>query len=148
MKIISINKKAFFNYEVLEKFQAGIVLEGHEVKSIKLGRINLAGSYVVLRGKEIFLIGSHVPPYQPNNQRDDYNPTQARKLLLKKSEINELLGKSKQKGLTMAPLRVYTTAGRIKLEFGIVRGKKKTDKREKIKKRETDREIRRALKRG
>jgi len=146
MNIITKNKKAFFNYEVLEKFQAGIVLTGQEVKSIKLGRINLQGSFVVLKGEGVYMIGANVPPYQPKNLRIEYNPSQSRKLLLTKHEISQLIGKSQQQGLTMVPLVVYTNKGKIKIEFAIVKGKKKFDKREKIKNRETDREIRRTLK--
>ena len=146
MKILSENKKAYFDYEILEKFEAGIALIGQEVKSIKSGRINLAGSYVVLKNSEVFLIGCNIPPYQPKNAPPDYNPERSRKLLLKKSEIKYLIGKTKQKGLTLVPLRVYTKRGKIKLEFGIARGKKKIDKRELIKKREVEREIKRELK--
>ena len=137
-----INKKAYFNYEILETFQAGIVLIGQEVKSIKNGRISLAGSYVILKGEEIFLIGANVPPYQPKNAPRDYDPKRFRKLLLKKSEIKYLIGKSRQMGLTLIPLKVYTKQQKIKLEFGLAKGKKKVDKREKIKKREIEREIR------
>ena len=142
------NKKAYFNYQILEKFKAGIVLQGQEVKSIKSGKISLRGSFVVLRGEEVFLIGANIPPYQPKNAPKNYNPQRSRKLLLKKSEIRHLIGKAKQRGLTMVPLKVYTDKGKIKLEFGIVRGKKKVDKRELIKKREVEREIKRALKGG
>jgi len=148
MAIIVENKKALFNYEVLEKFKAGIVLSGQEVKSIKTGKISLQGAFVVLKNEEAFLIGANIPPYQPKNAPKDYDPQRSRKLLLKKSEIRHLIGKTKQKGLTMIPLRVYTERGKIKLEFGIARGKKKVDKREEIKKREVEREIRRALKRN
>ena len=147
MKILAENKKAYFNYQILEKLEAGISLIGQEVKSIKSRRINLAGSYVVLKNSEVFLIGANVPPYQPKNVPADYNPERSRKLLLKKSEIKYLIGKVKQKGLTLVPLRVYTKRGKIKLEFGVARGKKKVDKRELIKKREAEREIRRALRR-
>lgn len=147
-----VNKKAYFDYQILEKFEAGISLIGQEVKSIKTGRANLKGSYVVLKepskGKtpEIFLIGCHIPPYQPKNAPPDYDPERSRKLLLKKSEINHLIGKSRQKGLTIIPLRVYTKKGKIKVEFAIAKGKRKPDKRETIKKREIEREIRRTLK--
>jgi SsrA-binding protein len=148
MKILAENKKAYFNYEILEKFEAGISLIGQEVKSLKTRGVNLAGSYVILRGEEVFWVGSHIHPYQPKNAPPDYNPERWRKLLLKKSEIKYLIGKSKQKGLTLVPLRLYTTrSGKIKLEFAIAKGKKKIDKRELIKKREVEREIRRALKR-
>ena len=146
MKTFAENKKVYFNYQILEKFEAGMVLIGTEVKSIKSGRINLVGSYVIIKNEEVYLIGAKIPPYQPKNAPPDYNPERLRKLLLKKSEIKYLIGKSKQKGLTLMPLRVYTKRGKIKLEFGIVKGKKKFDKRELIKKRETEREIRRALK--
>ncbi len=152
MKILSENKKAYYKYQVLEKFEAGISLIGQEVKSIKSGRINLAGSYVVLkqltesRYPEVFLIGANVSPYQPKNAPPDYNPERSRKLLLKKSEIKYLIGKVKQKGLTLVPLRIYTKRRKIKLEFGIAKGKKKVDKRELIKKRETEREMKRELK--
>ena len=147
MKTIIENKKVLFNYKILEKFKAGIVLTGQEVKSIKTGKATLRGSFVVLKGGEVFLIGANVPPYQPKNAPKDYQPQRSRKLLLKKVEIKHLIGKAQQKGLTMVPLKVYTDKGKIKIEFGIARGKKKFDKREKIKKREIEREIRRALKR-
>ena len=141
-----INKKVYYNYQVLDKFEAGISLIGQEVKSIKSGRISLKGSYVVFKDEELYLIGANIPPYQPKNAPPDYNPERSRKLLLKKSEIKYLIGKSKQKGLTLMPLRVYTKRGKIKLEFGTVKGKKKFDKRELIKKREIEKEIRRMLK--
>lgn len=146
MKVLSENKKAYFDYQILKKFEAGIVLIGQEVKSIKLGRISLKGSYVVLRNEEVFLIGANVPPYQPKNAPPDYEPERSRKLLLNKAEIKKLIGKTKQKGLTLIPLKVYTKHAKIKLEFGIGRGKKKIDKRESIKKREIEREIQRELK--
>ena len=146
MKIFSENKKAYFNYEILEKFEAGLVLLGTEVKSIKLGRINLAGSYAVPRGEEFFLVGAKIPPYQPKNAPTDYNPERSRKLLLNKKEIKYLIGKVKERGLTLIPLKIYTKNANIKLEFGIARGKKKFDKREAIKKKETSREIERVLK--
>jgi SsrA-binding protein len=144
--LITKNKKAYFNYTILEKFEAGLVLIGQEVKSIKLGRVNLAGSYVVLKDNEFYLIGCNVPPYQPKNAPPDYNPERPRKLLLKKSEIKYLVGKSRQKGLTLVPLRLYTKRGKIKLEFGVAKGKKKADKREQIKRREAEREMERELK--
>ncbi len=123
-----------------------MVLTGQEVKSMKLGRANLYGSYVVLRAGEIWLIGSSVPPYQPKNAPKDYNPERARKLLLTRQERRYLIGKSEQKGLTLIPLRLYTKQGLIKLEFGVGRGKKKSGKKEVIKKREAQREIERELK--
>jgi len=150
MRIILENKKALFDYTILEKFEAGIVLQGIEVKSIKTGRMNLRGSFVVIKqpDAEIFLIGANIPPYQPNNTPDSYDPKRSRKLLLKKIEIKRLIGKSREKGLTMVPIKVYTIKGKIKIEFAIVKGKKKFDKRDKIKKRETKKEIEREIKRG
>jgi len=152
MKILTKNKKAYFNYEILEKFEAGISLIGQEVKSIKSGRINLIGSYVVLKRStktgppEVYLVGCKIPAYQPKNAPSDYNPERSRKLLLKKAEIKYLIGKVKQKGLTLVPLRVYTKRRKIKVEFGIAKGLKKVDKREKIRKREVEKRIKRALK--
>lgn len=124
------------------------MLTGQEVKSIKGGRVQLAGSYVVPREQEMFLIGAHIPPYQPNNAPRDYNPERNRKLLLHKKEIRYLLGKARERGLTLVPLKVYTQKRMVKLEFGLARGKKKQDKREFLKKREAKREIERALKFG
>lgn len=146
MKVLAENKKAYFTYQILEKYEAGIVLIGQEVKSIKSGRISLKGSYVVLKREEMYLIGANIPPYQPKNAPKDYEPERSRKLLLNKSEIKHLIGKTKEKGLTLVPLKVYTKRGKIKLEFGIAKGRKKHDKRELIKKREAEREIERELK--
>ena len=148
MPVLAENKKAYYNYEILEKFEAGISLIGQEVKSLKTRGVNLAGSYAVLKDGEIFWVGAKIPAYQIKNAPPDYNPERSRKLLLKKSEIKRLIGKTREKGLTLVPLKVYTKKGKIKLEFGLVKGKKKADKREKIKKRQVEREIRGALKRG
>jgi len=149
MKIIAKNKKAYFNYEILDKFEAGISLLGLEVKSIRMGHISLTGSYVVLnRNNEVFLIGATISPYQPQNTPLDYNPQRSRKLLLKKSEIKYLIGKSKERGLTIIPLSVYTMGRKIKVEIGIARGKRKFDKREKIKERDFRRRKQELLKRG
>jgi len=142
------NRKAHFDYEILETFQAGLVLNGQEVKSIKSGRIQLAGSYVVFQGEELFLVGAVIPPYQPANAPKNYNAERARKLLLRKNEIKELIGKSKEKGLTLVPIRVYNNKRILKLEFALAKGKKKADKRQTIKLREAQREIERSLKRG
>jgi len=151
MKVYSENKKAFYDYDILEKFEAGLVLLGTEVKSIKAGRINLTGSYVVFKGPtnggypEPYLIGTKVPAWQPKNAPDGYNPERQRKLLLNKKEINYLLGKSKEKGFSLIPLKIYAKDGKIKLEFGLAKGKKKYDKKEKIKKKDAEREIQREL---
>jgi len=147
MKVLAENKKAYYNYEILEKFEAGIALIGQEVKSLKTRGVNLAGNYVILKNSEIFWVGANIHPYQPKNAPPDYNPERWRKLLLKKSEIKYLIGKSKQKGLTLIPLKLYTIrGGKIKLEFALARGKKKFDKREQIKKREIEREMEKELK--
>jgi SsrA-binding protein len=145
MKVYSENKKGAFDYEILERFEAGMVLFGQEVKSIKTGHINLSGSYVALRNGEVFLLGVKVPPYQPNNAGGDYREDRDKKLLLNKKEIDYLTGKTKVKGFSLIPLKIYENNGRIKLEFGLAKGKKKYDKKEKIKKRDVEREVNREL---
>ena len=145
MSTLATNPRAKFDYHILEKFEAGIVLFGHEAKAIKSNRVSLKGSYVSIKNDEAWLINVQISPYQPKNTPKEYDPTRSRKLLLHKKEISSLIGKTKRKGLTLMPLRVYTKHNRIKLEFALAQGKRKTDKREKIKKRETDRKIDRAL---
>jgi len=145
MSTLATNPRAKFDYHILEKFEAGIVLFGHEAKAIKNNRISLKGSYVTIRNEEVWLINAQISPYQPKNTPKEYEPTRSRKLLMHKKEIESLIGKIKQRGLTLMPLRVYTKQNRIKLEFGLAQGKRKIDKREKIKKREEDRRIGRAL---
>ena len=146
MRVLAENKRAFHNYEILERFNAGISLIGQEVKSIKTRGVGLAGSYVIIRQNEVFWVGAKISPYQPKNAPPDYNPERSRKLLLKKSEIKYLIGKSRQKGLTLLPLRVYTKRGKIKLEIGLAKGRRKVDKRERIKKREFERKRQMLLK--
>jgi len=145
MKIFSENKKGTFDYEIIERYEAGIVLFGQEVKSIKTGHINLSGTFITIRTGEPYLIGVKVPPYQPNNTGADYNQERDRKLLLNKKEIDYLIGRSKEKGFSLIPLKVYEKSGRIKLEFGLAKGKRKHDKKEKIKKRDIEREVNREL---
>ena len=140
------NKKAYFNYEILEKIEAGIELLGFEVKSLKKGQGSLEGAHITIRGSEAFIIAMNIPPYQVNNTPTDYDPLRNRKLLLTKKELKNLEKEENQKGLTIVPLLVYNKGSKIKLEIAIVRGKKKYDKRETIKKRDTDREINRSLK--
>lgn len=123
-------------------------MRGWEVKSLKNGRGNLAGSRAIIRGGEIFLVGLDIPPYQPENMPKDFEKERTIKLLLQKKEINSLEGKLRQKGLTMVPIKLYTKSGRIKVELALVKGKKKFEKRESIKKREAKREIERMIKRG
>ncbi len=140
------NKKAFFDYEILEKIEAGLVLTGPEVKSAKLSRVSLKGAYVTNLGGRLCLTGATISAYQPANQPVDYDATRPRPLLLKKKELNYLIGKLKEKGLTLVPLRMYTKNNLVKLEIGLAKGKKKFDKRQQIKRREDDRRIRRSLK--
>lgn len=146
MKIITENKKGLFNYEILEKFSAGIILEGPEVKSVKAGKINLAGSYISLQLNkknhkiEPWLLNCHISPYsKAGYSQKNYNPLKPRKLLLNKKEIRYLIGKEKEKGLTILPISVYLKGGLVKMEIAIARGRKKIDKREKIKKRDFER---------
>ena len=146
MATFAENRKAYFDYEIIEIFEAGLVLLGAEVKSIKGGRMNLTGSYVNFHNGEPYLIGAFIAPYQPKNQPSDYDPYRSRKLLLKKSEIAYMAGKVKQRGLTLTPIKVYNKGRRIKLEFAIAKGKKQYDKRETISKREAARKIERELK--
>ena len=145
MKVYSENKKAGFDYEILEKFEAGMVLFGQEVKSIKTGHINLSGSYITLMSGEPFLVGVKVPPYQPNNAGGGYKEERQRKLLLNKKEIDYLIGRTKTKSFSLIPLKIYEKNGRIKLEFGLAKGKKQYNKKEKIKKRDVERDVNREL---
>ncbi|HCY17647.1 MAG: SsrA-binding protein [Candidatus Nomurabacteria bacterium GW2011_GWF2_35_12] len=140
------NRKARFDYEILGKYEAGIELLGMEVKSIRNGKMSLESAFVIIRGGEAFLINVNIPPYQPNNVLKDYNPLRNRKLLMTKKEIAILAGSEKNKSLTIVPISVYNKGRKIKVEIALVKGKKKQDKRESIKKRETDREIRREYK--
>ncbi len=141
------NKKIHFNYEVLEKLEAGIELLGFEVKSLRAGKANLEGAHVSIRGKEAFVVGMAIEPYQANNTPADYERDRTRKLLLNKAEIKHLEEVEGQKGLTIVPISVYNNGRKIKVSIAVVRGKKKFDKRESIKKRETDIDIRREMKR-
>lgn len=140
------NRKIHFNYEILEKYETGIELLGVEVKSIRSGKISLEGAYVIIRGGEAFLINTNIQPYQPNNMPKDYDPLRNRKLLLTKKEVEKLAGSEKNKSLTIVPISVYNKGRKIKVEIALVKGKKKHDKRETIKKRETEREVRREYK--
>lgn len=144
MKILAINKQARYNYEILGKYEAGIEFTGPEVKSAKLKQISLKGSYVTIKDSEVWLLNCHISPYKKARQ-EGYDPTRTRKLLLHRKEIDSLIGKLKQKGLTLVPLKVYTKKKLVKVEFGLGRGKRKYEKRELIKKREAKRKIQRAL---
>jgi SsrA-binding protein len=137
------NRKAGFNYEILEKYTAGVELFGFEVKSLQGSHGSLEGAYVMIRGNEAFVAHMFVPPYQAGNTPKDYDPYRNRKLLLHKNEIYDLEKAEKTKGLTIIPISVYNKGGKIKADIAIVRGKKKFDKRQATKKRETERETRR-----
>lgn len=136
-------KKAHFNYEILEKFEAGIELLGFEVKSVKAGKGSLEGSYVIVRGGEAFAMNMLISPYQEKNTPKDYEPRRNRRLILGRTEIAKLADIEAGKGLTIAPISVYNKGNLIKVSVAVVRGKKKFDKRESIKKRETERTVRR-----
>lgn len=140
------NKKVRFDYEILETFEGGLELRGFEVKSLREKRGSIKEAYVIIRGGEIYLVGAHIPAYQPKNAPEGYDTYRNRKILLTKKEIKKLIGKEKMKGLTIVPISMYTKGRRIKIKIAVAKGKKKYDKREKIKKRDTERDLRRTLK--
>lgn len=140
------HKKARLNYEILEEFEAGIELLGHEVKSLRSKHGKLEGSHIIVRGGEAYVVGMSVPPYQPKNTPKDYDPERSRRLLLTKRELATLSGAEGQKGLTIVPLSVYGKGQKLKVRVAIARGRKKYDKRDVLKKRDTMREIERTLK--
>jgi SsrA-binding protein len=140
------NRKVYFNYEILEKYETGIELLGTEVKSVRSGKMSLEGAFVIVRGGECFLINANVPPYQPNNIPKEYDPLRNKKLLMTKKEIAILADSGNNKSLTIVPISVYNKGRKIKVSIALAKGKKKFDKRETIKKRETDREVRREYK--
>jgi len=139
------NRKALFDYEVLKKFTAGIELMGFEVKAVRAGKISLRGAFVAVRGGEAFLIGADIAPYQPKNTPDEYDALRARKLLLTHKEVEELREAEQTKGLTMVPLSVYNKGRFLKVDLAIAKGKKLHDKRQAIKKRDTERDLKRTL---
>lgn len=151
MPTLANNRRASFDYDLLENYEAGIVLLGHEAKSAKAGHINLNGAYVSLRagknGPELWLMNVHISPYRFAGNLTDYDPARERRLLLNRKEIAHLVGKTQEKGLTLVPMKMYTKRSFVKLEFALGRGKKKFDKRETIKKREVERQIRTLTKR-
>lgn len=144
-KNIASNRKAYADYDILEKYEAGMVLTGSEVKSIRDGNINLKDSYAQIKGEEILIVNSHISPYTQANQFN-HEPTRARKLLLHKREIQRLMGKVKEKGLTVVPLRVYFKGKHIKMEIALAKGKKIWGKREEKRRKAVDKEVRSAIK--
>lgn len=149
METLVKNKKASFNFELLESFNAGIELTGQEVKSVRNGSARLEGSHIVVRGGEAYLVGATIEPFQPANAPKNYDPTRTRRLLLHQKELAQLLGAESQKGLTIVPLSMYNSKSNLlKLHLAIARGKKDVDKRETIKKRDVERDISRLMKGG
>lgn len=144
-KLIASNKKAYHDYFVVQKFEAGIALTGTEVKSLRAGKAQLKDSYVAIEGGEAFLFSAHISPYSHGNL-ENHDPERKRKLLLHRKEIDKLKGQTTEKGLTVVPLRLYFKGSKVKAEIAIVRGKKQYDKRESEKKREADRETAAAIK--
>ena len=143
--MIAENKKARFDYEISDTYVCGIVLSGHEAKSAKMGRMDLSGSHAVVRGGEAYLLNSSIHSFQKGNTPKDYEESRTRKLLLSKKELQEINSKL-QSGFSLVPLKAFISKGFIKIELALARGKKKSDKRETIKKREVDRQIHRGIK--
>jgi SsrA-binding protein len=143
-KLITTNRRARHDYEVLDTFEAGIALVGPEVKSLRAGRANLSDAYAMIRRGEVFLIHAHISPYEQAG-RENPDPRRERKLLLHRSEIRRLDGRVAERGLTLVPLSLYFRNGRAKVELAVARGKKRIDKRETIRRREQEREVQRAL---
>jgi len=146
LRLIAKNKKAFFNYEILETYEAGIALVGSEVKSIREGRISLKESYADIKEGEVFLVNCHISPYEAAN-RYNHDPMRERKLLLHRREIKRLTGKIKERGLTLVPTKVQINdKGKVKVELGLAKGKRAYQKREVIRERDRDREMQAELK--
>ncbi len=144
VKIVATNRRARHEYHILENFECGLVLHGYEVKSIREGRVNIQDAHGSVRGDEAFVENMHISPYSHGDQRV-IDPLRTRKLLLKRKEIDYLLGKTREKGLTLVPLKLYLKGPRVKLEVGLARGKKLYDKREDIARRDAERDIERAM---
>jgi SsrA-binding protein len=146
IKIIAENKKARFDYEIIEKFEAGLVLTGSEVKSLREGAVNLKDAYISFRNAEAFLQNAHISEYRASSY-NNHHPERLRKLLLHRDQINKIMGRVQEKSLACVPLKLYFKAGKVKVEIGLGRGKKMHDKRESLKRKESDRELARVLKR-
>ena len=144
-RVVATNREAYHNYHILETHECGIALTGTEVKSVREGRCNLKDGYAQIRQGEAWLVNAHISPYSHGN-RDNHDPTRARKLLLHRKELDKLAGMAQEKGLTLVPTKMYLKKGRIKLELAVARGKKLYDKRETERRREADREAQKMLK--
>lgn len=145
IKVITTNKKARFQYEIVEQIEAGIVLQGTEVKSLRLGKVNLKDSFATIKDGEAFLYNMHISPYEQGNIYN-HDPERVRKLLLHRQEIKRLTGKVQEKGMTLVPLKIYFKEGRVKVELGLGRGKRFADRRQDIARRDQERELQREFK--
>lgn len=145
MASLAYNKRAKFDYDILETFEAGLSLLGTEVKSLKAGNASLQGAFVTIHGDEAYLTNATIPPWQIKNAPADYDPTRSRRLLLRRSEIKELIGARQARGLTIIPIRVYSRRGRLKLELALARGKRKVDKKQAKRERDIQRDVDRML---
>src|SRR5215510_8526556 len=143
-KEVAVNRQAFHNYEIIEKFETGMVLTGTEIKSARDGRINLKDAYGIVKSGEVWLLNCHISPYSHGNYAN-HDPLRTRKLLLKRSEIKKLIGRTTERGLTLVPLRMYLKEGRLKCELALAKGRKIHDKREVARKKAIDKETRQAL---
>jgi SsrA-binding protein len=146
-KVVASHRRARFDYEILDSFEAGLVLRGPEVKSLRAGRANLADAYAVLRRGEAFLVNAHISPYAQAS-RENPDPRRERKLLLHRAEIARLQGRVEERGLTLVPLEIYFTRGRAKVRLALARGKRRYDKRAAIREREERRDLQRVARRG
>ena len=145
MENYAVNKRAAFDYELLDRLEGGLVLSGYEVKAIKTGHLSLKGAFLTIHGGELYLTNAHIPAYQSANVPQNYDEYRARKVLVHKRQLAALIGRTKQKGLTLVPIRVYSSHRLVKLEFAVGKGKRLVDKREDIKQREANVTMRRAL---
>lgn len=145
MTTLAYNRRAKFDFAIKETFEGGLQLLGTEVKSVKAGNISLKGAFITMHNNEAWLINATISPWQPKNTKDDYDPMRSRKVLLHKSELNNLLGTNKEKHLTAIPIRVYTKGSRVKIEIGLAVGKRKIDKKQALQERDIQRDIDRVI---
>jgi SsrA-binding protein len=148
MPTLATNPRAAFDYDLLEKYEGGLMLTGAEVRSIRLGHVTLKGAFMTLQHSELYLKHAHISPYAPAGTKPGYDPKRDRKVLVHNRQLKEIIGKHEADGLTIVPISLYTKANLIKVSFAIARGKKKFEKRETIRRRELDREARAEMKRA